>query len=135
MYPDITHTTIKGKKVSDFVDQKWIESTFEPVIQQRGAEIIKFRGVSSAASAGHATIEHIRDWVYGSRGWTTMAVNSDNNPYGVPKGLVFSFPVTCGNGKWEIVKGLQINDHSRQKIQNTTQDLLHERKEAEHFLK
>lgn len=108
MVPDLTYTTVNGKNALDLVDAAWVDKEFTPVVQQRGAAIIKARKLSSAASAGNAAIEHIRDWVAGSSRWESMAVHSKGE-YGVPEGLVFSYPVWCKNGAYEIVKDLPIN--------------------------
>lgn len=107
MVPMLTSAKVKGKKVLDLVDQKWVHEFFHPKVGKRGAEIIAARKLSSAASAGNAAMEHIREWANGVKGWTSMAINSDNNPYGIPKGLIFSFPVTAsGDGKYKIVPGI-----------------------------
>lgn len=102
MVPDLTYALVNKKKATDLVENAWIENTFTPEVQQRGAAIIKARKLSSAASAGNAAIEHIRDWTLGASNWQSMAVHSDGS-YGVPKGLIFSYPVWCKNGKYEIV--------------------------------
>lgn len=108
MVPDLTYTSVKNQKATDLVSSQWINEEFTPVVQQRGAAIIKARKLSSAASAGNAAIEHIRDWEQGCDRWLSMAVHS-NGEYGVPKGLVYSYPVVCKGGQYEIVKGLEIN--------------------------
>jgi malate dehydrogenase len=133
MYPDITHALVKGKPALSLVDQKWVNDEFIPVVQQRGAAIIKARKLSSAASAANAAIAHIRDWVKGSRGWTSMAIPSDGS-YGIPKGIVFSFPVICKDGKYEIVKGLKVDAESQKRLNVTTEELVSERKAVENLL-
>jgi malate dehydrogenase len=136
MYPDIRNTTVKGKKAFDLVDNTWFQSEFTPRVQKRGAEILELRGASSAASAGSAAIDHMRDWVLGSNEWQSIAYYSDGKTYGVPEGLMFSFPVTTANGKYSIVQGLKVDDEdSVNKIKKTTEELLAERKEVESMLK
>lgn len=127
-YPDLSHATIKGKSAKQVInDQKWIEETFIPDVQQRGAAIIKARGASSAASAANAAIDHIHDWVLGTKGkWVSMAIPSDGS-YGVPKGLYFSYPVVCANGKYEKINNLPIDEFSAKKIELTKKELLEER--------
>jgi malate dehydrogenase len=127
-YPDLHHATVKGKPALSLVDQKWYAETFIPVVQQRGAAIIKARGASSAASAGSAAIDHIRDWALGtSEGdWVSMAVPSDGS-YGIPEGVIYGYPVTCRGGKYEIVQGLEIDDFSRARMDATYKELLEER--------
>lgn len=123
-----------GKKASTLVDQKWVNDEFIPVVQQRGAAIIKARKLSSAASAANAAIAHVRDWVKGSNGWTSMSVPSDGS-YDIPKGLIFSYPVVCKNGEYEIVKGLTVDAESRKRLNITVEELVGERKAVEHLLK
>jgi malate dehydrogenase len=136
MYPDIRNTTVGGKKALDLVDKKWINDEFTPRVQKRGAEIIALRKLSSAASAGNAAIDHMRDWVLGSNEWQSIAYYSDGKTYGVPEGLMFSFPVTTAGGKYKLVQGLKLDDEdSVAKIKKTTEELLGERKEVEHLLK
>ncbi len=126
-YPDITHATVAGKKAMELVDQPWVESTFIPTVQQRGAAIIKARGLSSAASAANAAIGHMRDWVNGTGGQVvSMAVHSDGS-YGIERGLIYSFPCTCKGGQWSIVQKLVISDFSRQKMTETERELKEER--------
>ena len=126
-YPDISHTLIDGTAADSLVDQSWIEETFIPIVQQRGAAIIKARGLSSAASAANAAIEHMRDWALGTDGEVvSMAVYSDGS-YGITKGLIYSFPCTCAGGDWAIVQGLAINDFSRGKMNETETELIDER--------
>src|ERR1700730_4969693 len=117
-YPDIFHAEINGKNAAEVVnDQEWLESYFIPTVAKRGAAIIEARGASSAASAASAALDHVRTWWNGTApgDWTSMGVVSDGS-YGVPEGLISSFPVTIKNGKWEIVQGLEINDFSRARI-------------------
>jgi len=127
-YPDIHHAEVKGKPALDLVDRDWMEKDFIPAIQQRGAAIIKARGASSAASAANAAIEHVRDWILGSPAgdWVSMGIPS-NGSYGIEPGLIYSYPVTCGAGKYEIVSGLSISEFSRQRMQVTEQELREER--------
>ena len=128
-YPDIFHAEIAGRNAADVVDdQDWIANTFIPTVAQRGAAIIEARGASSAASAASATIDAARDWLLGSPDgdWVSMAVASDGS-YGVPEGLISSFPVTTSNGDWEIVQGLEIDEFSRGKIDASVAELAEER--------
>ena len=110
-YPDVSHALVSGKPAKSLVDQTWLESTFIPVVQQRGAAIIKARGASSAASAASAAIDHVRDWFRGSAtgDWLSMAVPSDGS-YGIPEGVIYSYPVTTKNGDYQIVPGEQSYD-------------------------
>ena len=125
-YPDIFHATVDGEAASDLVDQDWIDTDFIPTVQQRGAAIIKARGLSSAASAANAAIEHMRDWALGTGGAVSMAVYSDGS-YGIDEGLIYSFPCTCDGGDWSIVQGLEINEFSQQKMNDTETELQEER--------
>jgi malate dehydrogenase len=128
-YPDLFHAEIGGKNAAEVVgDQGWIESTFIPTVAKRGAAIIEARGSSSAASAASATIDAARDWLLGSAedDWVSMAVASDGS-YGVPEGLISSFPVTTRDGGWEIVQGLEIDEFSRGRIDASTAELADER--------
>jgi malate dehydrogenase len=128
-YPDIFHAEINGKNAAEVVgDQKWIEDDFIPTVAKRGAAIIDARGSSSAASAASATIDAARDWLLGTPAdnWVSMAVISDGS-YGVPEGLISSFPVTTKDGNWSIVQGLDINDFSRGRIDKSTAELADER--------
>jgi malate dehydrogenase len=128
-YPDIFHAEIAGRNAAEVVnDQDWIANTFIPTVAQRGAAIIEARGASSAASAASATIDAARDWLLGSPDgdWVSMAVASDGS-YGVPEGLISSFPVTTSSGDWEIVQGLEIDDFSRGKIDASVAELAEER--------
>ncbi len=127
-YPDLHHATVDGKAALSLVDQAWYSDTFIPVVQQRGAAIIKARGASSAASAASAAIDHVRDWVLGTPDgdWVSMAVPSDGS-YGIPPGVIYGYPVTCKNGDYQIVQGLAVNDFSRQRMDATLKELLEER--------
>jgi len=128
-YPDIFHAEIAGQNAAEVVnDQDWIANTFIPTVAQRGAAIIEARGASSAASAASATIDAARDWLLGSPDgdWVSMAVASDGS-YGVPEGLISSFPVTTSGGNWEIVQGLEIDEFSRGKIDASVAELTEER--------
>ena len=127
-YPDLSHATIAGKPAHDLVDRSWYENDYIPRVAKRGAEIIDARGASSAASAANAAIAHIRDWVMGTPegDWTSMAVPSDGS-YGIAEGLTYSFPVTCNNGEYEIVQGLEIDKFSRERMEVTQKELEEER--------
>ncbi len=128
-YPDIFHAEINGKNAAGVVnDEKWIADDFIPTVAKRGAAIIDARGSSSAASAASATVDAARDWLLGTRAddWVSMAVISDGS-YGVPEGLISSFPVTTKGGDWSIVQGLDINDFSRSRIDKSTAELADER--------
>lgn len=128
-YPDIFHAEINGRNAADVVgDHDWIEQDFIPTVAQRGAAIIDARGSSSAASAASATIDAAHDWLHGTPDddWVSMAVTSDGS-YGIPEGLMYSFPVTTSDGNWEIVQGLEINDFSRAKMDATAAELSDER--------
>jgi malate dehydrogenase len=128
-YPDIFHAEIAGRNAAEVVDdQAWIENDFIPTVAKRGAAIIEARGSSSAASAASATIDAARDWLHGSASgdWVSMAVASDGS-YGVPEGLIYSFPVTTSAGDWQIVQGLEIDDFSRGKMDATAAELVEER--------
>ncbi|HEX5514295.1 MAG TPA: malate dehydrogenase, partial [Gammaproteobacteria bacterium] len=113
----------------------WLEQDFIPTVQQRGAAIIKARGQSSAASAASAAIDHMRSWALGTDegDWVSMGIYSDGS-YGIEKGLIYSFPCTCKNGKYEIVQGLSINDFSRQRMTVTERELIEERDAVKHLL-
>jgi len=126
-YPDIHQATIKGKPAVKLVDVNWVKNEFIPTVQQRGAAIIKARGASSAASAASAAIDHMRDWVMGSKNqWVSMGVPSDGS-YGIQKGIIYGFPVVCAKGQYKIVKGLKPGPFSRQRMQATEAELLEER--------
>ncbi|AQP45047.1 malate dehydrogenase [Tessaracoccus flavus] len=128
-YPDLFNAKVNGQSAAEAVnDQEWIENTFIPTVAKRGAAIIEARGLSSAASAANATVEHMRDWVSGTKegDWVSMAVPSDGS-YGVPEGLISSFPCTVKDGKYEIVQGLDLNEFSRSKIDASVAELVDER--------
>jgi malate dehydrogenase len=128
-YPDLFHALVNGKNAAELVnDQSWLESTFLPTVQQRGAAIIDARGASSAASAANATVDHMRDWVQGTpdNDWVSMAVPSDGS-YGVPEGLISSFPCTTSGRRYQIVQGLDIDGFSRTKIDASVAELADER--------
>jgi len=127
-YPDISHATVNGKPAKSLVEQKWLEETFIPVVQQRGAAVIKARGASSAASAASAAIDHIHDWVHGTApgDWVSMAIPSDGS-YGIKEGIVYSYPVTIKDGKYQIVQGLAIDEFSRKRMDATDAELREER--------
>jgi malate dehydrogenase len=129
-YPDVFHAEIGGSSAWEAVgqDRQWLESDFIPTVQQRGAAIIKARGASSAASAANAAIDHVRDWVLGTPAgdWVSMGIPSDGS-YGVPEGLISSFPVTCSGGEYEIVQGLDLDDFSREKVDASAAELASER--------
>lgn len=128
-YPDLFHCEVGGRTAAAAVDdQAWLEGEFIPTVQQRGAAIIEARGASSAASAANAAIDHVHDWVLGTPDgdWVSMAVPSDGS-YGVPEGLISSFPITCAGGEWSIVQGLEIDDFSRARIDASVAELAEER--------
>ncbi len=134
-YPDIANTTVNGKAASSLVDHAWYEQEFIPTVQQRGAAVIKARGASSAASAANAAIDHMRTWALGTAegDWVSMGVYSDGS-YGIDKGLIYSFPVTCKGGDWAIVQGLQISEFSRARMKATEKELQEERDAVQHLL-
>jgi len=126
-YPDLHHCSVGGTNAYELVKQAWVSNEFIPTVQQRGAAIIKARGLSSAASAANAAIEHMRDWALGTDGKiVSMGIYSDGS-YGIEEGLIYSFPVTCVDGRYEIVQGLGINDFSRGLMSETEQELKGER--------
>ncbi|TQM31826.1 malate dehydrogenase [Nocardia bhagyanarayanae] len=127
-YPDVGHATIAGRPALELVDEAWLRDDFVPTVQQRGTAIIQARGASSAASAASAAIDHIHDWVLGTPegDWTSMAVPSDGS-YGVPEGLISSFPVTCADGGYTIVPDLSLDDFSRARLTATVAELEQER--------
>jgi malate dehydrogenase len=132
-YPDVNHAMVSGKPAMELVDQSWIEEEFIPLVQQRGAAIISARGLSSAASAANAAIDHVRDWVNGTGETVSMGVYSDGS-YGIESGLIYSFPCICENGDWSIVQDLAISDFSRQKMTETEQELQEERDAVQSLL-
>jgi malate dehydrogenase len=127
-YPDLHHATVGGKPALAQVDAAWYADEFIPVVQQRGAAIIKARGASSAASAASAALDHMRTWALGSAegDWVSMGIPSDGS-YGIPEGVVYSYPVTCRDGQYQIVQGLEINAFSRERMTATYQELNEER--------
>jgi malate dehydrogenase len=127
-YPDLHHALVADKPALSVVDDRWFKEIFIPTVQQRGAAIIKARGTSSAASAASAALDHIHDWMLGTRAgdWVSMGIPSDGS-YGIPEGVIYSYPVTCKGGEYSIVQGLAINEFSRDKMAATHRELLEER--------
>src|SRR5262245_44342909 len=128
-YPDVFQAECDGKKVWPMInDQAWLEGTFIPTVQKRGAAIIEARGLSSAASAANAAIDHVRDWMLGSAAgdWVSMAIPSDGT-YGIPEGVLYGQPVTCGGGEYQVVKGIEVSDFSRKRMDATLKELHEER--------
>jgi len=127
-YPDLSYCSVNGKPAKSLVDEQWYREYFIPTVQQRGAAIIKARGASSAASAASAAIDHIHDWVLGTPAgdWVSMAIPSDGS-YGIPEGVMYSYPVTCANGVYSIVQGLAVDEFSRTRMEATHKELLEER--------
>ena len=128
-YPDVFHAEVNGKNAAELIgDQTWLEKEFIPTVQQRGAAIIEARGASSAASAANAAIDHVRDWMLGTPAddWVSMGVPSDGS-YGIPEGVIYSYPCTTRAGAYEIVQGLDIDDFSRQRMDATKDELFEER--------
>ena len=135
-YPDVFTAEVDGQKIWPMInDQKWLEDNFIPAIQKRGAAIIDARGLSSAASAANAAIEHVRDWTFGTRDgdWVSMGLASDGS-YGIPEGVMYGYPAVCKNGKFEIVKGIEVSDFSRGRMQATLKELTEERDAIKHLL-
>ncbi len=134
-YPDLHQASIKGEAALTKVEQSWYEGTYIPEVQQRGAAIIKARGASSAASAASAAIDHMRDWALGTNAgdWVSMAIPSDGS-YGIEPGVIYGYPVTCKDGKYEIVQGLEINEFSRARMDATDKELREERAAVEDLL-
>ena len=135
-YPDIAHTIVAGSPAPDQVPLDWYRDTFIPTVQQRGTAIINARGASSAASAASAAIDHVRDWAIGTAGddWVSMAVASDGS-YGIEDGVVYSYPVKCtGDGTYQIVQGLDIDDFSRERMDDTDTELREERENVADLL-
>jgi malate dehydrogenase len=127
MYPDLFHAQIRGERAVDVVDDmEWVEDEFLPGVGKRGAAVIEARGSSSAASAASAAIDHMGDWVSGNVDWVSMGVPSDGS-YGIPEGLICGFPCICSEGEWEIVRGLELDDFSRAKIDASVAELVSER--------
>ena len=127
-YPDLNHATIDGKPARSLVQEQWVKETFIPIVQQRGAAIIKARGASSAASAASSAIDHVRNWVDGTAegDWVSMAVPADGS-YGITEGVIYSYPVTCRNGAYRIVPGLEIDTFSRERMDASDRELREER--------
>ena len=134
-YPDIHHATVRGVRATDLVEDAWYTDEFIPAVQQRGAAVIKARGASSAASAASAAIDHMHDWALGSKedDWVSMAVPADGS-YGVEEGIVYSFPVRCQGGSYEIVRDLELSGFSRERMQVTEAELKSEREAIENLL-
>lgn len=134
-YPDISHASVAGTPATGLVDRAWLTDEFIPVVQQRGAAIIKARGASSAASAASAAIDHMRDWALGSpsNDWVSMAVPSDGS-YGIDPGVIYSYPVRCSGGRYEIVQDLEIDEFSRARMDATDAELREERAAIESLL-
>ncbi len=132
-YPDIHRATVKGKPALELVDADWYAKEMIPVVQQRGAAIIEARGASSAASAANAALDHMRDWALGCDGIVSMGVYSDGS-YGVEKGLIYSFPVTCSGGDWAIVGDIEVNDFSRERMKASETELAEEKGAVAHLL-
>jgi malate dehydrogenase len=134
-YPDIHHAAVRGVPATDLVEDAWYTDEFIPAVQQRGAAVIKARGASSAASAASAAIDHMHDWALGSKegDWVSMAVAADGS-YGIGEGIVYSFPVRCRGGSYEIVRDLEISDFSRERILVTESELRSEREAIESLL-
>jgi malate dehydrogenase len=134
-YPDLHNVKVDGELVIGSVEKNWYESKFIPEVQQRGAAIIKARGASSAASAANAAIDHMNNWVLGSKknDWVSMGVYSDGS-YGITEGLIYSFPVTCKDGDWSIVNDISINDFSKKKMELTEVELVEEKDAVSHLL-
>ena len=134
-YPDLHNALVKGRPALDLVEQDWFVNEFMPTVQYRGAEVIKARGQSSAASAANAAIMHMSTWIHGTDegDWVSMAVPSDGS-YGIESGLVFSFPVTISNGQYHIVKGLDMNEFSLERLRRNEAELIEERQAVKHLL-
>lgn len=133
-YPDISNAMVNGSSAKNLIEMKWYTDQFIPTVQQRGAAIIKARGASSAASAASAAIDHMRNWALGTADgdWVSMAIPSDGS-YGIKEGIIFGYPVTCSNGSYEIVQGLNIDEFSAEKIKATETELREERAAVEHL--
>jgi malate dehydrogenase len=134
-YPDVFHATVAGKPARELVDEGWLADEFIPTIQQRGAAIIKARGASSAASAASAAIDHMRDWALGTPegDWVSMGIPSDGS-YDVADGIIYSYPVRCAGGNYQIVQGLDISAFSRERMAATEAELREERAAIESLL-
>lgn len=135
-YPDVRHATVDGKKVLSTLDKAWLEGEFVETVQKRGAAIIAARKLSSAASAAKAIGDHLRDWAMGTNGkFVSMGVISKGDAYGIPAGIMYSFPCTCAGGEWTVVTGLEIDDFSRAKMDATAAELVEEKGIADEMLK
>jgi malate dehydrogenase len=134
-YPDISHASVAGKSATDIVDRAWLTDEFIPVVQQRGAAIIKARGASSAASAASAAIDHMHNWALGTAGddWVSMAIPADGS-YGIEQGVIYSYPVRCSGGTYKIVQDLEIDEFSRARMDATDAELREERAAIESLL-
>ena len=134
-YPDVSNASVSGSKAIDLVDQNWLAEEFIPIVQQRGAASIKARGASSAASAASAAINHMHDWALGTPDgdWVSMAIPADGS-YGIESGIIYSYPVRCSGGQYEIVQGLSIDDFSRERMDATETELREERAAIEELL-
>jgi malate dehydrogenase len=135
-YPDIFQAECEGKKVWPMInDQAWLEGTFIPMVQKRGAAIIEARGLSSAASAANAAIDHVRNWVLGTPAgdWVSMGIPADGS-YGIPEGVLYGYPVTCSGGQVQIVKGIEVSDFGRKRMDATLKELHEERDGVKHLL-
>jgi len=132
-YPDISHCSVSGKEAKSLVDDAWYKNEFMPKVQKRGAEIISARGASSAASAASAAIDHMRDWVQGTDDWVSMGMISKGD-YGIAEGLMYSFPVTCKGGNYEVVQDLNQDDFSVEMMKATEKELLEEREAVKDLL-
>jgi malate dehydrogenase len=134
-YPDIHHANVKGQAASELVDEAWLAGEFIPKVQQRGAEIIAARGASSAASAASAAIDHMHTWAPGTPDddWVSMGIPADGS-YGIEPGIIYSHPVRCSGGNYEIVQGLEISDFSRERMSATEVELREERAAIEQLL-
>lgn len=134
-FPDLHHAKVAGRSALECVERGWYEQTFMPTVQNRGAEIIRVRGKSSAASGANAALEHMRDWVLGTpdERWVSMAVHSDGS-YGVEPGLVFSFPVMARDGRWRIVPDIPVDDFARARIRANERELQQERDMVRHLM-
>jgi malate dehydrogenase len=135
-YPDLRFAQADGQSVAKLInDQSWVEKTFIPTVAKRGAAIIEARGLSSAASAANAAVDHVRDWVNGTNGeWVSMGIPSDGS-YGIPEGVIYGYPVTCQNGQYKLVEGLEIDEFSRRMMEITHKELLEERAGVAHLLR
>jgi len=134
--PDLNHAIVDGKAATDITDTAWEKDDFMPTVQRRGTAIIEARGQSSAASAASSAVDHMRDWALGTNDgdWVSMSIPSDGNPYGIPDGIIYSFPVTVSNGKATIVEGVECNDFIKEKMQASAEELMTERSAVEDLL-